>query len=199
MEIPVPLVVCVLVSAFGVQGWILKELIDLKVRVATLTHNQNTQMKRNYKIPLSLMILAVLPLLFLGCATTDSPPSNFGGLLTSESVTNLVGTNEVVSTTYAPNPKVQAGIETARGISAFVPAPYGSIVDYAGLAGVAVLGWIARRKNLKAQKATDTAIAIIRGVEAAAKSDVPPKEAIAREAQLSGVETDLHALVKSTT
>jgi hypothetical protein len=67
MEIPVPILACGLASAFGVQGWILKEIVDLKVQVATLTANQNAMKKPSYKLPLAVMLAAFLPLFLIGC------------------------------------------------------------------------------------------------------------------------------------
>lgn len=70
MEIPVPILACGLASAFGVQGWILKEIVDLKVQVATLTANQNAMKKPSYKIPLAVLLAAFLPLFLIGCSVT---------------------------------------------------------------------------------------------------------------------------------
>lgn len=249
MEIPVPLVCLALASAIGIQGWILKAIVDIKIELATLKIESTEMKKRTQLIPVAVMLLAFVPLLLIGCATAPGTAKAWGGLLQAPPIVSqetntvlepftsyLVQTNQggeiVTNTVTVTNlvekvvtvtnqgpfqiaPGVQAGAETARAFTPFIPAPFNTATELALTAGLGVLGWYARRKNAKALEEAEAAAelarsnqelaqviaATISGVESATRKDkgASVKTEIKEKAAAAGVLPLLHALVKQNT
>ncbi len=228
MEIPVPLIVCALASAFGVQGWILKEIIELKTKVAILTHTQDTMKRNNVPALLSILLFTAIAFLFSGCNT---PGSASGGLLTQQvqqrtntvaepfesyveqfnaatgaTETNLVTLTNYVQkvetvTNYAPNPAILASVETVRTFTPLIPAPFNTATELALSASTVFLAWLARKRNGENKDQLEQLKAIIAGVESATRKDTGStvKKEIEAKAAAAGVLPQLNDLVKQLT
>lgn len=170
-------------SAIGVQGWILREIIEIKTKIAVLTVTQEN-MKKTNSLAIIAVLFALIPLLFAGCHTS-------GGLLKREEIvtaeTNIVaepfvsyragwdtleGASNAVAITltnfvekivyktnevFTPAPAVVASVETVRAFTPFIPAPFNTAAELALATGLGVLGWYARRKTARARNDLDAA------------------------------------------
>ncbi len=68
MQIPDQMVYLTLASAIGLQTWVLKEIVQIKTNIATLSANQD-HMKTNLKTVIAIVAISLAPVFFLGCAT----------------------------------------------------------------------------------------------------------------------------------
>ena len=144
---------------------------------------------------LLLSLLAAAALL-TGCqATKDAVKSFHLFTPTITAATNAAGA-VALATNYAVSDTVQTGLAAAHQVTPYIPAPFGSAADLALIAATGILGFIARIKSKKAALVP----ALIRGIEAAgADESAAVKIAVQTEATNSGVQNQLHELVKQLT
>jgi hypothetical protein len=166
MQIETSFVAIAFTSVIGLQGWILKEVVSLKVNVATITTEHNDMKKRINQIML-LAILAPLLCLFAGCSSTGGVGGAVGNVLaapgklldkaaqavsavTTNVVTSVSSNGETVTTTNLtaiPAPIVTKSENAAKTLADFLPAPYAQGAELA-LGGVtALLGLLVRRRQ----------------------------------------------------
>lgn len=173
MQIETSFVAIAFTSVIGLQGWILKEVVSLKVNVATIT-TEHTEMKKRINQIMLLAILAPLLCLFAGCSSTGG--GALGNVLaapgklldraaqavssvTTNVVTSVSSNGETVTTTNLvaiPAPIVTKSENAAKTLVDFLPAPYAQGAELA-LGGVtALLGILVRRKQRQLDQHSDT-------------------------------------------
>jgi hypothetical protein len=173
MEIPVPIICVALSVMVGIQGWILKELIDLKMKIVSIESEQARL--RNYKLPLAVLILAFLPLLFA---------------LQAQDTAALEVTNQAVTmpgpvTPAASQPEAQLAPTASSGFD------LGEAVALGTTLATIFFGAKARRWGKIART-------VIKGVELARDSR-GVKAQIAAQAEWENVGKELHREVKKLT
>lgn len=178
-------------SALGVQGFILKKLVDLEVKVAVLTANQDNMKKPSYKIPLAVLMAAFLPLFFIGCseasaATNDPAWAQREKVAPEFSVSYDALTNVTKQAVTGPGHVTGAASQelTVKGV------PVAEVVTI----GTTLLSILF---GAKARKWGRLASTVIKGVERAQSRDV--KQKILDQSELDGVADVLHREVKKLT
>lgn len=159
-----------------------------------------------WKSPLSLVLLVVTlscVIGFSGCAAIDraftvpAPPVH-------QTVTNELG--QVFDATYTPvalSPAVAPYVDAGKDVVSVLPSPAreiggGVLAVLLGAAGT----YVRTRNKIKASQAIADANAatlesVILGVEKSASAEV--KQAITKQAQADGTQSNLHVAVKNVT
>lgn len=212
----------------GLQAWCLKEVVSLKVNVATITEEHKIMKKRLGLVALAIFVLPAF-LLFTGCANTGDTLGKVlaapGHLLnraaqavtetTTNVVTSVSSNGETVTqtnfTAVASAPVVRS-IEGAKTITDWLPPQISGPASIA-LTGIsALLALMVKRRQREldntnqqlntsiddAGKIYDQLAATIRGVERSVKDSLPVKQAIAKEAAKAGIGERLNETVQAT-
>lgn len=166
MQIETSFVAIAFTSVIGLQGWILKEVVSLKVNVATITTEHNDMKKRINQIML-LAIIAPLLCLFAGCSSTGGVGGAVGNVLaapgklldrvaagvssvTTNVVTSVSPSGETIATTnltVIAAPVATKSLTIAEQITAWLPPQISGPATVA-LSGVtALLGLLVRRRQ----------------------------------------------------
>lgn len=203
MQIETSFVAIAFTSVIGLQGWILKEVVSLKVNVATLTTEHNIMKKRINTI-LALAILAPLLCLFSGCSSTGGVGGALGNVLaapgklldkaadtissvTTNVVTSTGNSGETILTTNRVavlSPIVAKSENVAKTLVDYLPAPYAQAAELALGGATALLGIFVRRKQRRIDEHADT-IADLSNEAMSATSQL--------EATITGVEKAVKA------
>lgn len=174
MQIETPFVAIAFTSVIGLQGWILKEVVSLKVNVATITTEHNAMKKRINQITL-LAIIAPLLCLFSGCSSTGGVGGALGNVMaapgklldkaaqavsavTTNVVTSVSSSGEtttVTNLTAIPAPVATRSLTIAEQINAWLPPQISGPATVA-LSGVtALLGLLVRRRQRELNGVTE--------------------------------------------
>lgn len=159
----------------GLQAWSLKEIVSLKVSVATLT-NEHIEMKKKIGVPLILIFALASIVLFAGCESTGGIAGSLGNLIavpgkvldktvqsvtaiTTNVTTSVLSSGEVVTTTNytaTASAPVAHGIEITKSITEWLPPQISgpASVILAGLSGVLTLA--VRRRQAQIDKHEET-------------------------------------------
>jgi hypothetical protein len=211
MEIPVPILSVFLACILGLQGWILKKLVDLELKLAVHVaspHPKPDDMKQ-YKLPLAVLIAAFIPLLFfLGCAEAHAQDTNALWIQTNPTndwvrisrrdlsvfypMPEKVLTEEqyrerIVNDSVAPSFPVA---QPAKVEKPLIPERYAEALTL----GLGLLSFWLHQKGSKRKRLLRTVIA---GVEAASNPEV--KKRIRDASKIHGTESELHKAVKDET
>jgi hypothetical protein len=168
MQIETSFVAIAFTSVIGLQGWILKEVVSLKVNVATITTEHN-DMKKQINTILALAILAPLLCLFSGCQSAGSVGDALGKVgalpghllnrgaqaltdVTTNVVTSVSSNGETITKTNltaVASPTVAGPIEVAQSISGWLPPQISGPLSIV-LTGVSGLLTLAVRRRQRA-------------------------------------------------
>lgn len=151
----------------GLQAWCLKEVVSLKVNVATL-NNEHIEMKaRLSKLSIAVIFAIGATLCFTGCSSTGGVGEALGNVLavpgkildkaadavtatTTNVTTSVLSSGETVSTTNriaTLAPIVTKSENTAKTLADYLPAPWAQAAELALGGASGLLALLVRRKQ----------------------------------------------------